>query len=107
MEPADNRLAQLLHLLRQDPDEPFLLFAIAKEEEKRSDDIAAATYYQRLVDEHPDYLATYYHFGKCLERQNRLTEAASIFKKGLDVAELQKDLHTRGELQSALDLLED
>lgn len=96
-----DRLLQLSALLKEDPNEPFLLFALAKEYEKRSDTEQALQYYQRLLKEHPDYVGTYYHLGKSYEQGGELGKAFQTYKNGMEVASKQGDQHALGELAAA------
>lgn len=96
-----SRLTQLLEFLKESPEDPFLLFAIAKEYEKQSEIDQALAQYQDLVNNHPDYVGTYYHYGKIREQKGQLEEAIQIYQKGMDVAKKQGDQHALGELAAA------
>lgn len=96
-----NRLDQLLQFLDQNPDSPFILFALAMEYQKTGNLIEAGNYFKELVDAHPTYLGTYYHFGKWLEDMDAPEEALRIYDKGIQVAEQQKDQHAKSELMNA------
>ncbi|MCS7086489.1 MAG: tetratricopeptide repeat protein, partial [Bacteroidia bacterium] len=63
-----SRLETLLGYLAASPSDPFLIYAVAHEHVQNGDDDAARPYFERLLREHPDYLATYYHYGKWHER---------------------------------------
>lgn len=103
--PTD-RLLRIQQFLEQSPDDPFLLFALAKEYEKRGDDARALSFYQRLVAEHPAYVGTYYHLGKLHERQSHADAARTAYEAGLQTARTAGDHHAFGELRGALDLLD-
>ena len=59
-----SRLEQLQAFLKESPDDPFILFALAKEYEKQGDDDHTKQYFLQLTREHPKYVGTYYHLGK-------------------------------------------
>lgn len=101
-----NRLDRIQQFLQQSPNDPFLLFAAAKEYEKMADDATALEYYERLTSEHPNYVGTYYHLGKLHERQQRTAAARAAYETGLQVSRAANDQHAHGELRSALDWLE-
>ncbi len=101
-----SRKEQLLSLLESDPGEPFLLFALAKEFENESQAEQALAIYERLVTEHPDYIGTYYHFGKLLVLLHHADEAQLIFQNGIHKAVSVNDMHSAQELRSALDQLD-
>jgi tetratricopeptide (TPR) repeat protein len=102
-----NRLNQLMAFLENSPNEPFLLFAIAKEHEGLKDDEKTQFYYEKLVNEHADYVGTYYHLGKFFERKEDLTRAMTTYEKGMEIAKAQGEKHAYGELATAKMLIED
>lgn len=96
-----SRLQQLLNLHAQTPSEPFIWFAIAKEYEKLGDDAQALAYYQKLVQEAPTYVGTYYHLGKLYERLQQPAEAFATYAKGMTEARAAGDQHALSELAGA------
>ena len=59
-----------------------------------------------LMSLDPDYLASYLQAGQTLEKLNRVEEAREFYRKGMEVALRKGDMKTRGELDSALELLD-
>lgn len=98
---AEKRLQQLQRFLEQSPKDPFLLFALAIEYVGLNQDGAAETLFRKLLTENPEYLASYYHYGKLLERQERTEEALAIFVAGVELAQRQGDVKTMRELRDA------
>lgn len=101
------RLEQLHRLRAASPNDPFLLFAIAKEHEKANNASQALEFYLQISTTSPDYVGLYYHLGKLYERDNRLEDAANTYKEGIKVALAANDRHAAGELQTALWEVED
>lgn len=97
-----NRLDALLGFLKEDPNDPFLLFAAASEFRKLGNVSEALSYYERLTTDHPAYVGTYYHYGALLASEGRKAEAIDMYQRGIRVAEEQRDFHARAELQNAL-----
>ena len=97
-----DRLAALLDFHRDDPDDPFTRFALAQEYLKAGDDNQALAFFEGLLQDHPDYVGTYYHLGKLYERLGREESAAAAYRAGVDAATRVGDLHARAELQGAL-----
>ena len=60
--------------------------------------------FRALLDANPDYSAAYFHGGQTLERLGRLDEARELYER-VEVTPQKGDLHTRDEIQAALDLL--
>lgn len=96
-----SRIEQLQQFLRQSPNDPFLNHALALEWIKAGDDHKAEAAFRNNLDRSPEYVATYYHLGKLLERSGRNEEAISTFERGMSVARAAGDMHTYSELQSA------
>lgn len=96
------RLKQLLSFLREDPEDPFTLFAIALEY-RHVEDAKSRKYFEKLLDEHPDYLGTYYHAAALYIDVGENGLAERVYKNGLTLAKNLGDLKTYKELKSAYD----
>lgn len=96
------RLAKLQEYLQNDPTDPFLVYAIAQEYHRGDEAGLAEEWYLRLIQEHPDYVATYYHLGKLYEGQNKTSPAIAMYTEGVKRAKLAGDRHAEGELREAL-----
>jgi tetratricopeptide (TPR) repeat protein len=94
------RLEKLLNFLENEPDDPFLKYALATEYFNSKDWEKAISYYEDLLHNHPDYVGTYYHAGKLYEQMDRKDDAISTYQKGMEVARNAKDMHAFSELQS-------
>ncbi|RYD51692.1 MAG: hypothetical protein EOP52_05780 [Sphingobacteriales bacterium] len=97
------RIPRLLDFLKATPDDPFLNHALALEWIKEGDDTQAHTLFEKTRQVAPQYVATYYHLGKLLERQGVPEAAATIFEEGLQAAKAAGDMHSFNELRGALD----
>jgi len=91
---------QLLDFLQEDPNDPFTLYAIATEYLK-TDSSQALAYYEKLLNEHPDYVGTYYHAAKLYAELERNEEAQKTFLKGLQVSEAAGNRNAYRELKGA------
>lgn len=100
-----NRLAQLQEFLKESPNDSFLIYALASEYLKIGDFNQALKYFEKLIDDFPDYLATYYHLGKLYQSLGKVEEASQTFLKGMDLAKRKRDLHALSELKNAYALL--
>jgi hypothetical protein len=58
--------------------------------------------FEELLSAFPDYVPTYLMAGGTLVTLNRKDEAATIYRKGIEVASRRGDQHARGELEGAL-----
>jgi tetratricopeptide (TPR) repeat protein len=95
------RLDKLFSFLEAQPNDAFLLFAIAKEYESAGDDTNALDYYQKLQTTTPQYVGLYYHLGKLFERKGEPQNALSTYKIGIEVAQKERDFHALSELKGA------
>lgn len=96
-----SRLNQLFTFLESQPNEPFIIFAIAKEYEGSGDNFKALEYYTRLHETTPQYVGLYYHLGKLYEKLVLTEEALETYKTGMVVAKKEKDMHAYSELVGA------
>ncbi len=102
------RLAYLLQLLEAAPQDTFLLFAIAKEQEKQGDLPQALAYYERLRATDANYVGLYYHLGKLYEQTGQADSAIATYQAGIAVARQAGDTHALSELAVAkLNLIDD
>ena len=95
-----NRLETLLQFYDEDPSDPFNVYAVALEYLKR-DPVKAGDFFNILLQQHPDYLPTYYHAAKLFADLNDRTKAIEVFEKGISLARTKNDNKAMRELQSA------
>ena len=100
-----DRIKPLLNLLKDNPDDPFLIFALAQEWMKTGRIDEALECYNKLLKTNPEYTATYYHLGKLYETTGELDLAAKTFKAGLERTKANGEHHAYSELEAALNLL--
>ncbi|MDB5122613.1 MAG: tetratricopeptide repeat protein [Mucilaginibacter sp.] len=97
---AVNRLEKLLEYFKNEPDDPFLKYALATEYLRLEQTDKALAFYEELVEKHPDYSGTYYHLGKLYEALNRKQDAINTYETGMKVTREQRDNHAFSELQA-------
>lgn len=97
----NTRLNKLLEFLAAEPNDAFILYALATEYNTLGDKENAFLYYLKLVDEHPNYVGTYYHLGKLYEKVENKQEAIKIYQQGIAAARAKRDMHALSELQGA------
>lgn len=95
-----NRLEKLLQFLENEPRDPFLKYAIATEYLVLNEQQNALTYFEDLVQNHADYVGTYYHLGKLYEQLNRKDDALKTYQQGMVIARTKNDRHALSELQA-------
>jgi Tfp pilus assembly protein PilF len=102
---ATNRLDILKQMLQQDPNNSFARYGLAMEYSKTGDLKAAVAEFRSLLASDSTYVAGYYHCGQALEKLGDVDDARSIYERGMDASTKKGDLHTRGEIEAALNLL--
>lgn len=96
-----SRLEQIQTFLIETPKDPFLHYALAQEYYKLNQNNVALQEYLWLTQNHPQYVATYYHLGRLLIEMGEKEAALSWFNVGIEQAKAAKELHSLSELQSA------
>lgn len=97
-----SRIEQIKAFLTESPEDAFLNYALATELVGMGKDNEAEELYRKLLALHPNYIATYYHLGKLLERKFEKDAAMEIYRLGIIKAKESKEQHSLSELQSAL-----
>lgn len=102
------RIAELEKLILEDPNDPFLQYALALEwsalESHIRDSIRLLS---ELKQSNPDYLPLYYQLAAFNLRAGNKVDAAIVARQGLELAVLQKNRHTASELEFLLEEIED
>ena len=78
---------------------------MALEEIKLGNEAAARALFESILQRDPQYIGSYYHLGKLLERQGDETAAIEVFERGMEVAKKLGDQHALNELRGAYDNL--
>ena len=102
-----NRIEKIQEMLKTSPHDNFLRHALALEFIKAGDDATARNLFEQILNEDKEYIGSYYHLGKLLERVGDTTKALRVYKRGMEVAEAGNDHHSYTELQAAYEDLED
>ena len=100
-----DRLQRLREMLAQQPTDSFLNHALALEEIKLGNDSSARSLFESILQRDPDYIGSYYHLGKLLERQGDESAAIDIYERGMEAAKKRGDHHALNELRGAYDNL--
>lgn len=96
-----NRIEKILEFLEQKPNDNFLRHALALEYIKLGDDAKAQTLFEAVLNDAPDYIGSYYHLAKLLERKGETQASIACYEKGMQAAKNAGDQHAYNELQAA------
>ena len=96
-----NRIERIIEFLNQQPKDNFLRHALALEYIKIGEEVKARNLFLEILTEFPDYIGSYYHLAKVLEKLEQREAAIEWYEKGMAAAKLAKDDHSYRELQAA------
>ncbi len=98
---------QLEALLQEDPEDTFLLYALAMELGNCEQHERSLEIFQRLMDQHPPYVPAFFMAGQMLARLGRNQQSRQILTTGIEQAQAQHDDHAAGEMAEFLTSLGD
>jgi tetratricopeptide (TPR) repeat protein len=101
----NDRLDTLKSLTAQNPQDSFVRYGLAMEYSRLGEFEQAIAEYRNLLAINPDYVAAYFHGGQSLEKLGRVDEARRMYRDGIEASTRAGDMHTRSELEAALDAL--
>lgn len=96
-----DHIEQLKAFLVKSPDDGFVQHALALEYIKRGDDSTARTLFENLLSQNENYVGSYYHLAKLLERAGDHDAAVAVYEKGLSKCKALGEAHAYNELQAA------
>jgi len=102
-----DRIAKLKEFLETNPNDSFIQHALALEYVKANDDAEARRLFENLLSNDENYIGSYYHLGKLLERNDEKQGALRWYELGMLKAKEAGDNHAYNELQGAYDDLID
>jgi len=91
---------QIQKFLTQEPNDPFMLYALATDHAKESEHESAIEYFDKTIAADPDYVYAYYHQARSYEALNRIKEAKTTLDTGLEAAKRTNDAQGINEITS-------
>lgn len=104
---ASSRLLQIVNMLKDEPHDSFLTYALALEYVKMKELNKAIEIIERLLNRDENYLGAYYQLGKLYEETAQTDKAIATYTKGIMIAGKQNNKKTLSELQQAIFLIEE
>lgn len=96
-----DRISRLKEFLKANPNDSFVQHALALEYVKAGDDNQARKLFENVLNADENYIGSYYHLGKLLERNDLRKDAVKWYEKGLVKAKEAGDKHAYNELLAA------
>ena len=97
----NDRINELKNLLKDDPGDSFLHYALGLEYVKTGDSKMALERFEMLIREYPDYLPVYYQAAHLYLENNDRTQAEKTFNNGIALARRLEEHKTYQELKNA------
>lgn len=98
---TSERISQLHQLLKEDPEDPFLHYALCLEL-KKAGSAEAGTGFETLLNVFPEYLPAYYQAALFMAETGKLERATMVAQSGVLLAQSMNELHTLSELKGLL-----
>lgn len=102
-----DRIEKLKAMLADSPGDSFIQHALALEYVKLGNDNEARNLFENLLNRDEEYIGSYYHLAKLLERNDAREDALRWYEKGMLKAREAVDNHAYNELQAAYEDLVD
>ena len=89
-------------MLVDDPNDTFLRYSLAMELDKETEHDASLKKLAELTEDAPPYIPAFFMAGQQLARLDRVEEARTILRNGIEQARTQGDGHAAGEMSEFL-----
>jgi predicted Zn-dependent protease len=97
-----SRREKIEALLKLEPDDPFLRYGLANELESEERDEEAWAQYQSLMKDQPPHVPSFLRSAQLLVRLDRVSEARTVLRDGIEAARQQGNAHAAGEMAELL-----
>lgn len=102
-----DRIERLKEFLKANPNDSFVQHALALEYIKIGDDATAHQLFEAVLQRDENYVGSYYHLGKLLERNGDAQGALAVYERGMAKAKEAGEQQAYNELQAAYEDLVD
>jgi tetratricopeptide (TPR) repeat protein len=99
---GDSRLAEIQKIVAMAPNDPFPRYGLAMEYKNLGLSAEARRCFAEIMEQFPDYVPQYLMHGQLLSGLGDRSEAKRVLTQGVAKAQLARNFHAHGELQSAL-----
>ncbi|HEY4235546.1 MAG TPA: hypothetical protein VGM76_19090 [Lacipirellulaceae bacterium] len=97
-----SRREKIEAMLADDPGDTFLRYSLAMELDKEGDHAASLVRFAELTHDRPPYVPAFFMAGQELARLDRIEEARTVLRNGIEAARTQGDAHAAGEMSEFL-----
>ena len=96
-----DRISKLKEFLQNSPNDNFVQHALALEYVKIGEDEEAKAVFENILNKDENYIGSYYHLAKLLERMELRDDAIKWYEKGIRKTKEVGDQHAYNELMAA------
>ena len=104
---SEERIAQLQAMLREEPGDVFLRYAIALERKRMGAFEAAIADWEAILRDQPNHIPSYHQIALLLADMGRMDEAREACRTGMQHCIVTGDRKARAELGELLNTLEE
>ena len=97
-----SRREKIEAMLADEPRDTFLRYSLAMELEKEGDHDASLAKFNELTRDEPPYVPAFFMAAQQLAKLDRVNEARSYLRDGIEVARTQGNAHAAGEMSEFL-----
>ena len=97
-----NRIEKIQALLAEDPQDTFLRYSLAMEQEKSGEHDASEARLRELMSDDPPYVPAFFMAAQHLAKRDHTEDARTILRDGIEHARHQDNAHAAGEMSEFL-----
>ena len=97
-----SRRKKIESMLAEDPGDTFLRYSLALEMDKEAEHEASLKLLSTLAQDQPPYVPALFMAGQQLVRLQRVEEARTVLRNGIEQARAQGNSHAAGEMSEFL-----
>lgn len=102
MSTKNPRRQQIEEMLIAEPEDRLLRYCLAVEMQADGENASALAKFDELCQETPPHVPAYFRRAQLLVQLERIAEARSVLREGIEIARQQGDLHAAGEMSDLL-----
>ena len=100
-----SRIDKIREMLSEEPEDTFLRYTLALELAKQGDNEESLQGLAKLTEETPPYVPAFFMAAQQLVDLDRVNEARTYLRDGIEVARAQQDSHAAAEMSDYLAML--
>ena len=99
---TNSRKERIEAMLADDPTDSFLRYSLAMELTKEDNHDGSLQLFQSLMEDDPPHVPAFFMAGQQLTKLQRVEEARTVLRDGIEQARQQGDSHAAGEMSEFL-----